>query len=71
VSPDSLIVAIKDPQTGKQVLKPPGWSPDTQKKMVGGAAAIGTGYLIYRGLRMLPSLAPPLWWTIPENLAFP
>lgn len=39
---------------------------------VGGAAAtVGVGYLIYRGIRFLPSLWPPLWWTIPENLALP
>jgi len=29
------------------------------------------GYAIYRGLRMLPSLAPPLWWTIPANIVTP
>ncbi len=37
--------------------------------VVGGSAAVG--YAIYRGLRMLPSLAPPLWWTIPANIAIP
>ena len=37
--------------------------------VVGGSAA--AGYAIYRGLRMLPSLAPPLWWTIPANIATP
>ena len=57
---------VKDPHTGKWVLKPPGWKP-----MVEGAAAVGTGYIIYRTVRMLPSLAPPLWWTIPENLVIP
>jgi len=36
-----------------------------------GAAAVGAGYLIYRGIRMLPSLFPPLWWTIPGNAAIP
>jgi len=36
-----------------------------------GAAAAGTGYLIYRGVRLLPSLFPPLWPTIPGNLAIP
>jgi hypothetical protein len=35
-----------------------------------GAAVTGT-YLLYRGARMLPSLAPPLWWTIPANVAVP
>lgn len=39
--------------------------------VAGGAAAVGVGYLIYRGLRMLPSLAPPLWWTLPANVAVP
>jgi hypothetical protein len=34
-------------------------------------AAVGLGYVVYRILRMLPSLAPPLWWTIPENAAIP
>src|SRR5271156_5799844 len=60
----------KDPHTGKWVLKPPGWAP-SKSQMVEGAAALGTGYVIYRVVRMLPSLAPPLWWTIPENLAIP
>jgi RHS repeat-associated protein len=36
-----------------------------------GAAAIGTGYIIYRIIRMLPSLAPPLWPTIPANAIIP
>jgi Toxin with a conserved tryptophan and TIP tripeptide motif len=38
-----------------------------------GAAAGGTlaVYLAYRAIRMLPSLAPPLWWTIPANVAIP
>jgi RHS repeat-associated protein len=35
---------------------------------VGGAA---TAYFIYRIVRMLPSLAPPLWWTIPFNAVTP
>ena len=36
-----------------------------------GGAAISLGYLIYRGVRILPSLLPPLWWTIPANIAIP
>ena len=31
----------------------------------------GTIYFLYRCGRMLPSLLPPLWWTIPGNLALP
>lgn len=44
---------------------------DTAKKIVavGGGAALA--YLTYRAVRMLPSLLPPLWPTIPVNLAVP
>ena len=31
----------------------------------------GTAYIIYRCVRMLPSLAPPLWPTIPANAIIP
>ena len=41
------------------------------KKVATGAAAIGGGYIAYRCARMLPSLAPPLWGTIPLNAACP
>ena len=34
-------------------------------------AGVGAGYIAYRCLRMLPSLAPPLWWTIPANAVTP
>lgn len=45
--------------------------PTGVKVGVGVAAGVGIGYLIYRGVRLLPSLAPPLWWTLPANLAIP
>jgi hypothetical protein len=33
---------------------------------------VGAGYLLYRGLRMVPSLViPPLWPTIPANAVIP
>ena len=35
------------------------------------AATMVGGYLVYRCVRMLPSLLPPLWWTIPVNAAAP
>ncbi|MBP7142504.1 MAG: hypothetical protein KBA71_11400 [Opitutaceae bacterium] len=35
------------------------------------SAVVGGGYLVYRGVRMLPSHLPPLWWTIPANAAVP
>lgn len=34
-------------------------------------AGVGAGYLIYRGVRIIPSFAPPLWWTLPANFATP
>jgi RHS repeat-associated protein len=34
-------------------------------------ATIGAGYIAYRVIRFIPSLFPPLWWTIPENAAIP
>ena len=34
-------------------------------------AGVGIGYLIYRGIRLLPSLLPPLWWTLPYNAVTP
>jgi hypothetical protein len=44
----------------------------TAKNVATGVAAAGTGYLIYRGIRMLPSLVfPPLWPTAPLNAAIP
>ena len=36
-----------------------------------GIIGAGGGYLAYRGLRMLPSLVPVLWPTIPYNLVTP
>lgn len=36
-----------------------------------GAAVVGSGYVIYRGVRMIPSFLPPLWWTIPANTVCP
>ena len=37
--------------------------------IVGGSAT--AGYLLYRGVRMLPSLVPAMWWSIPANIATP
>jgi hypothetical protein len=34
-------------------------------------SALGLGYIAYRVIRFLPSLLPPLWETIPVNLAVP
>lgn len=41
-------------------------------KAAGAVAGLAVaGYVIYRVVRFLPSLAPPLWWSIPVNLAVP
>ncbi|MFL6679351.1 MAG: RHS repeat-associated core domain-containing protein, partial [Burkholderiaceae bacterium] len=44
---------------------------DTCKKAATTVVVGGTSYVIYRCLRMLPSLLPPLWETIPINAAAP
>ena len=48
-----------------------GQSCDTGCAAVGAAATVGAGYVAYRCLRMLPSLFPPLWPTIPANVVVP
>lgn len=41
------------------------------KNIAATGAAAGAGYLIYRGVRMIPFFFPVLWWTIPQNVAIP
>jgi RHS repeat-associated protein len=41
------------------------------KKVATVVAAGGGAYIVYRCIRMLPSLFPPLWGTIPANAAIP
>jgi len=64
---------VRDPHTRNWVEKPKGWSPTTTQRVIAGAAAGAvTGYIIYRVVRMLPSVAiPPLWPTIPANALIP
>jgi RHS repeat-associated protein len=54
---------------GRGKFSPPG------KRIVSDTAAVGGTALLlygtYRVVRMTPSLAPPLWWTIPANLVCP
>lgn len=65
------------PKKAKEALKEKeGWDWDANaakaKKIVGSGSLIaGGGYVTYRAIRMLPSLLPPLWPTIPGNLAIP
>ena|SRR5579872_6942752 len=56
-----------DPKPADQSSNPMSMA-DTAAKT---GAAIGAGYIAYRIIRMLPSLLPPLWETIPANLAIP
>jgi len=44
------------------------WDDIPWNELIGGVSA---GYLVYRGLRLIPSLFPPLWETLPLNLATP
>lgn len=62
---------VWDSHKGNWVTKPKGWSPATQRVIAGAAAGALTGYIIYRAVRMIPSLFPPLWPTIPVNAAIP
>jgi len=48
-----------------------GQSCDTGCAVATTAATMGAGYIAYRCLRMIPSLLPPLWPTIPANIAVP
>jgi hypothetical protein len=46
--------------------------PSITPEEVGAVVGAGVGtYILYRVVRMLPSLLPPLWWTIPANAAAP
>lgn len=53
------------------------WDWSNTKKPRGDAYNFGSigvgigGYAIYRGIRMLPSLLPPLWWAILANATIP
>jgi RHS repeat-associated protein len=44
---------------------------DACKKVAAGVAAVGTGYIIYRCVRMIPSIFPPFWPSIPLNALAP
>jgi RHS repeat-associated protein len=68
--PNSMNCVCNDPDLGPHGCPTEG-SPTGEQL---GKAAVGAGaaYLIYRGIRMIPSLAaPPLWPTIPINAATP
>ena len=76
---DPNFIICKDKTTGKKIRKPkPADWPKAKMEACSTcqtAADVvvvgGVGYIVYRCVRMLPSLAPPLWWTIPENALLP
>jgi hypothetical protein len=46
-------------------------SPELARNAAIGVGGLAAGYAVYRAVRFLPSLLPPLWWTIPANAAIP
>jgi len=57
-------IPVTDPEKGVDVT-------DVTKVVIGGVAVAGAAYVVYRVIRFLQSLAPPLWWTIPANAIAP
>lgn len=58
----------------KEVPSPAPKSVDTQRLVETAAVGLGAAAIVYgtyRVVRLLPSLLPPLWWTLPANLAVP
>jgi len=52
---------VRDPQTGKWIEKPPGWSPETAKKVGIGAAIVAVGAAIIQAIiELAPAVAPAL-----------
>lgn len=82
--PDRRFVECKHHQSGKWIRRPrpPEMPfPEPQKSEMCGeqcketmptvVMTVGGSYVAYRCIRMLPSFAPPLWWTMPANVAAP
>jgi RHS repeat-associated protein len=63
--PPGTPIPIKKPPTAIRIKLP---DPKTTTVTV---VCVGVLYGIYRGVRILPSLAPPFWWTLPLNAATP
>ncbi|WP_353572692.1 RHS repeat-associated core domain-containing protein [Candidatus Albibeggiatoa sp. nov. BB20] len=79
---DPNYIICKHHQSGKTVRKPKpsDWDEDTNNEsrtnlstdiLIGGGKVVLGTYLTYRCIRTVPSLFPPLWWTLPGNLATP
>lgn len=46
-------------------------SPEQVRTVTYVTCGVAGGYFFYRCGRMIPSLLPPLWWTIPGNALCP
>ncbi len=57
--------------TGDKVTRGETRNPKAGEVFFKTTATVGVGYLIYRGIRMLPSLLPGMWWSIPANAVAP
>ncbi len=75
---DPTYIICRDHQTGKKTRKkkPADWDeykskfcgPGCQSVVTQTVVAGGTIYIVYRCVRLIPSLVPSLWWTLPYNL---
>ncbi len=77
---DPNFIICKRKKDGKKIgkRKPADWPSDTTKFSCDAcetaavtAGTIGIGYGIYKCVRVIPSLFPPLWWTLPANVFSP
>ena len=67
---------VDDGNRNRTRYRPDGTKVDHNNKPIGKYVVLGVtmgagAYVTYRVIRFLPSLAPPLWETIPANLAIP
>lgn len=60
-----------EPEPKKEKCPQKNGDSSTAKAVVTTGATVSTGYVIYRIIRMIPSLIPPLWETIPANALAP
>ena len=63
---------VPQPTSSSRIAEPPKEGSEITTRDVATVVGAGVGaYVLYRAVRMLPSLLPPLWWTIPANAAVP
>ncbi len=58
--------ALEEPVVGRETIQ-----QATQAVVAQTSLALLIAYGGYRAIRLLPSLFPPLWWTLPANVAIP